>query len=131
MRYRFIDDHRTLWPIGAQCDVLDVSRSGYYAWRNRPPSAQSQRREELTDRLRAVHAMQHQDVYGAPRVQRELVAQGHPCDRKTVARCIQAAGIQAKTVKKFRVSTTDSNRAHPVAENIADRNFSPSEKNQT
>lgn len=131
MRYRFIDDHRTLWPIAVQCDVLVVSRSGYYAWRKRPASGRARRRDELTDRIRAVHAMQHQDVYGAPRIQRELVAQGHPCDRKTVARCMKAAGIQAKTVKKFRVSTTDSNHAHPVAENIVDRNFSPSKKNQT
>jgi transposase InsO family protein len=131
MRYRFIDDHRTLWPIAVQCDVLEVSRSGYYAWRKRPASGRARRRDELTDRIRAVHAMQHQDVYGAPRIQRELVAQGHPCDRKTVARCMKAAGIQAKTVKKFRVRTTDSNHAHPVAENIVDRNFSPSKKNQT
>jgi transposase InsO family protein len=131
MRYRFIDDHRTLWPIAVQCDVLEVSRSGYYAWRKRPASGRTRRRDELTDRIRAVHAKQHQDVYGAPRIQRELVAQGHPYDRKTVARCMKAAGIQAKTVKKFRVSTTDSNHAHPVAENIVDRNFSPSKKNQT
>jgi transposase InsO family protein len=131
MRYQFIEEHRTDWPVSVQCDVLEVARSGYYAWRKRPASAHSQRRAELTDHIRAVHAVHHQDAYGAPRIQQELVAQGHACNRKTVAKCMKQAGIQAKTVKKFRVSTTDSKHAHPVAENIVARNFTPSEKNQT
>jgi putative transposase len=131
MRYRFIEDHRGVWPVAIQCDVLEVARSGYYAWRKRPPSARALRRAELTDRIRAIHAQPHQDVYGAPRVHQELAAQGHACDRKTVAKCMRQAGIRAKTAKQFRVSTTDSNHPHPVAENVVDRNFSPTKKNQT
>lgn len=131
MRYRFIDDHRTVWPIAVQCDVLEVARSGYYAWRKRPPSSQAQRRAELTDRIQEIHARKDHDAYGAPRIHRELLAQGHACNRKTVAKCMKQAGIQAKTVKKFRVTTTDSNHSQPVAQNIVDRNFNPSEKNET
>lgn len=131
MRYRFIDDHRPVWPIAVQCDVLEVARSGYYAWRKRPPSSQAQRRAELTDRIQEIHARKDHDAYGAPRIHRELIAQGHACNRKTVAKCMKQAGIQAKTVKKFRVTTTDSNHSHPVAQNIVDRNFNPSEKNET
>jgi transposase InsO family protein len=131
MRYRFVEDHRTVWPVSIQCDVLEVARSGYYAWRKRPLGDRARRREELTDRIRAVHAVKHQDAYGAPRIQKELVAQGHPCNRKTVAKCMKQAGIQAKTVKKFRVSTTDSKHAHPVAENVVNRQFSPLEKHET
>ena len=131
MRFRFIRQHHAVWPIAVQCDVLDVSRSSYYAWRKRPVSAKAQRRAALTERIRAVHAVKHQDSYGAPRVQRELAKQGHACNRKTVAKCMKAAGIQAKTVKKFRVSTTDSNHPHPIAENIVNRDFTPTQKNQT
>ena len=131
MRYRFVEDHRTVWPVSIQCDVLEVARSGYYAWRKRPLSDRARRREELTDRIRAVHAVKHQDAYGAPRIQRELLAQGHPCNRKTIAKCMKQAGIQAKTVKKFRVSTTDSKHAHPVAENVVNREFRPLEKHET
>lgn len=131
MRYQFIDHHRTVWPIAVQCAVLEVARSGYYAWRQRPPSAQAQRRVALTDRIQAIHAQQNHDVYGAPRMHQELLAQGQACNRKTVAKCMKAAGIQAKTVKKFRVITTDSNHPHPVAPNIVARNFNPSEKNET
>jgi transposase InsO family protein len=85
----------------------------------------------LTDCIQAIHAHKHQDVYGAPRIHKELVTQGHACNRKTVAKCMKAAGIQAKTVKKFRVLTTDSKHSHPVAKNLVDRNFTPAERNQT
>lgn len=131
MRYRFIDDHCGVWPIAVQCDVLDVSRSGYYAWRKRPPSAQAERRQELTERIQEIHARKNHGAYGSPRIHQELVAAGHACNRKTVAKCMKQAGIQAKTVKKFRVITTDSNHDHPVAENIVDRDFSPSRKHET
>lgn len=131
MKFAFIEEHRTVWPIGMQCHVLRVSRSGYYAWRKRPISARDQRREDLIQRIRAIHQQPHQNTYGAPRVQKELAADGHRCNRKTVAKCMKQAGIQARTVKTFRVNTTDSQHSHPVAENIVDRNFSPSQKNQT
>src|SRR5262249_53150562 len=119
------------WPVSLQCAALEVARSGYYAWRERPPSARAQRRAELTNQIRQIHARPHHDVYGAPRVHQALLAEGHVYNPKTVANCMKQAGIQAKTTKSFRVSTTDSNHSHPVAKNIVDRNFSPSAKNQT
>lgn len=131
MKYQFIEDHRRAWPLAIQCRVLGVSRSGYYAWRKRPASQASLRREELTNRIQAIHATRYHEVYGAPRLQAELEAQGFPCNRKTVAKCMKEAGIEAATVKKFRVTTTDSNHSHPVAENVVNREFAPSQKNQT
>lgn len=131
MRYAFIKDHQQQWPVAVQCQVLDVSRSGFYAWKKRPPSAQAVRRQALTERIREVHSRKHHDTFGAPRVQKLLAAEGQGVNRKTVAQCMQAAGIQAKTVKPFRVMTTDSNHSHPVAENVVDRNFSSSKKNET
>jgi len=131
MKYQFIEDHRVVWPAAIQCRVLAVSRSGYYAWRKRPVSASSQRREELTRRIQSIHATKYHDVYGSPRLQAELEAQGHRCNRKTVAKCMKEAGIKASTMKMFRVTTTDSNHPHPVAANVVDREFAPSQKNQT
>jgi transposase InsO family protein len=130
MRYAFIEDHRTTWPVAVQCDVLAVSRSGYYAWRKRPPSEAARRRAELTDEIRTAYAV-GRATYGSPRVHRELLAQGTKCDRKTVARLMKQAGIQAKTVKKFRVSTTDSNHRQPIAENVVNRDFTPTVLNRT
>ena len=67
MRYHFIDEHRRRWPIALQCEVLLVSRSGYYAWRGRGPSATEQRRLALTERIRAIHRASR-ETYGSPRV---------------------------------------------------------------
>jgi transposase InsO family protein len=114
----------------SKCDVLTVSRSGYYAWRNREPSATAQRRAVLTEQIREIHQASRRN-YGSPRVHAELLAQGHACNRKTVAKCMQQAGIRAKTAKRFRVTTTDSNHAHPVAANVVNRNFAPARKNET
>ncbi len=130
MRYAFIQKHQTQWPVAVQCDVLDVARSGYYAWRRRSPSKSAQRRAELTEQIREVHQASRQ-TYGSPRVHAELLARGHRCNRKTVARCMQQAGLQAKTHRRFRVTTTDSNHPHPIAENLVNRNFRPSRKNET
>ena len=130
MRYAFIEEHRTTWPVAVQCDVLEVSRSGYYVWRKRPPSAAAQRRAELTDEIRTAYAV-GRAAYGSPRVHRELLARGTKCNRKTVAKLMKQAGIQAKTVTKFRVSTTDSNHRQPIAANVVNRDFTPPAPNRT
>jgi transposase InsO family protein len=130
VRYAFIDEHRDHWPVAVQCGVLAVSRSGYYAWRNRAPSLTAQQRATLTERIRQVHQASRA-TYGAPRVHAELVANGEACNRKTVAKCMKSAGIMAKSHRRFRVTTTDSNHTHPIAENLVNRNFTPSQKNET
>jgi len=130
MRYQFIEHHRKVWPIGIQCKALQVSRSGYYAWRKLEPSQRYLRQRLLTEMIRDIHSTNHQDNYGAPRVHQELLAQGHHCNRKTVAKYMKSAGIRAATMKKFRVCTTDSRHNHPVAENVVNRDFQPERKNQ-
>ena len=65
MKYRFIEDHRNEWPIAVQCDVLAVSRSGYYSWRTRPPSAAAGRRTALTEKIRVAHQASR-STYGSP-----------------------------------------------------------------
>lgn len=109
------------------CRVLGVSRSGYYAWRVRKPSAAEVRREELTEEVQEIHA-QVKGRYGSPRIHAELVARGHECCVNLVAKLMRQAGIAAKTKRKFR-QTTDSNHSMPVAENVLDRQFDPEEPN--
>jgi putative transposase len=109
------------------CRALGVSRSGYYAWRSRTPSAAEVRREELTTQVQEIHA-QVKGRYGSPRIHAELVANGHACSVNFVAQVMREAGIAAKTKRKFR-QTTDSNHSMPVAENVLDRQFDPEEPN--
>ena len=78
--------------VATMARVLDVSTSGYYAWRQRPPSARSQADAELTARVQEIHAGSR-GTYGAPRIHAELVACGTAVSRKRVARVMRAARI--------------------------------------
>jgi putative transposase len=129
MTYRFIDLHKDQWPVRLLCDTLEVSPAGYYAWRQRPPGAQEQQQDTLLVEIRAIHA-EVKGRYGSPRIYKELVARGHACCVNTVAKLMRDNDIRAKTARKFRVRTTDSNHDLPVADNLLDRQFNPSEANE-
>jgi transposase InsO family protein len=126
--FRFIEDHRHLWPVRLLCEALEVSPAGYYAWRGRPASAREERRDALRAEIEAIHE-QVKQRYGSPRVHAELQARGHGCCVNTVARLMRQAGIRAKTARKFR-HTTDSNHSRPVADNVLDRDFDPAAPNE-
>ncbi len=128
MTFRFIDANRHLWPVRLLCATLEVSAAGYYAWRDRPTSPRQQRRHTLLVAIEAIHE-QVKGRYGSPRVHAELRARGHGCCVNTVARVMRQAGIQAKTVRKFR-HTTDSNHSLPVADNVLERQFDPACPNE-
>ena len=70
------------------CDTLQVSRSGFYAWRDRPASARLQRRQELLERIRRVHA-DSRGIYGSPRIHAELADQNVRACVNTVARLMK------------------------------------------
>jgi putative transposase len=105
------------------CQVLQVSRSGYYAWQRRPVSAQETRRAELISEMESIHADREMHAYGSPRMHQELLKRGYAVCENTVARLMSSSGIASSTSKKFRVVTTDSNHSFPVADNILDRDF--------
>ena len=122
MRFDFIEQHREEWPITLMCQVLDVSRSGFYAWRQRPESESAQRRSELVEQMKSVHSDFDMKNYGSPRMHEELVSRGHDVCENTVAKLMRDHGMRAARSRKFRV-TTDSRHSLPVAENILDREF--------
>ena len=105
------------------CGVLQVSRSGYYAWKIRPVSIQATERTELVSAIHVIHADREMHAYGSPRIYRELLKRGYEVCENTVAKLMNREGIASSTVKKFRVTTTDSRHSQPVAENILDRDF--------
>jgi putative transposase len=127
VRFAFVKGNRGSYPAGypvaVLCEVLQVSRSGYYAWLKRRPSARAVRREELAERVRAVHG-DSRGTYGSPRVAAELKRQGVKACENTVAKVMKEHQIRSKVVRKFRVRTTDSAHAHPVAKNLLERDFS-------
>jgi len=111
------------------CRVLHVSRSGYYVWRKGPVSRRAQRRESLLREIRSIHQERNKDVYGSPRIHRELKERAVLCCENTVAKVMKAAGIRSKTAKKFK-ATTDSKHGRPVAANVLDQQFEASRVNE-
>lgn len=122
MKFEFVQDHRRRWPVGTMCRVLKVSRSGFYRWQGRKPSARQIRREELLERIRIAHR-QNQELYGSPRIHRVLLIGGQVVSRNTVAKLMRQAKIRAKTRRKFVPRTTDSRHHQPVAANLLARDF--------
>ncbi len=128
MRFAFIDVEKASYPMRILCRVLRVSRSGYYAWRARKPSAHDLEDERLRPKI--VEAFETgRGTYGSPRVRDELVDRGFEIGRKRVARLMREMGLQGVTPRRFRV-TTDSDHDHPIAENVLARDFAASGPNE-
>lgn len=121
MSYGFIRDHVAVFPISIMCEVLEVSRSGYYGWASRPESARAAADRAIAAEIRAAHS-NSRGRYGSPRVHAELRAHGRRVARKRVARLMRAMGLSARRKRRFR-RTTDSAHAFPVAPNLLDRDF--------
>ena len=122
MRYAWIDTQRDGYPLKRLCRVLQVSRSGYYAWRRRQPSATAQRRQAIAQAARQSHSNSH-GAYGYRRIHRDLVEDHEiPCCPETVRRVMSDLGLWGKPQRRF-VKTTDSNHDEPVAGNLLQRDF--------
>jgi putative transposase len=122
VRYAVITRHRDEFTVRLMCRVLDVSPSGYYASLKRPPSWHALIDEVLMAHVRIIHE-ESGETYGAPRVHRELQAEGLPVSPKRVARLMREDGLVARPCKRSRVATTDSNHDHPIAPNMLNREF--------
>jgi putative transposase len=99
------------------CETLDISRGGYYAWQSRPASARATEDQALLSRIRVIHEKSKQ-TYGSPRMAAELRAEGLLCNEKRIARIMRENQIASEAVRKFKVSTTDSNHDLPIADRI-------------
>ena len=128
MIFRFMQQHKTEFSISVMCEVLSVSRSGYYAWLKNPESKRKQSNNKLREKIRTIHR-DSGEAYGSPRVYQALKEQGETCSENRVARLMREDGLRAKTTRRFK-ATTNSEHNLPVAPNLLDRNFSPEAPNQ-
>jgi transposase InsO family protein len=111
------------------CRVLDVSRSGFYAWLVRVESKRARDDRRLTALIRGIFE-ESRRTYGVPRVHQTLLQRGERCGHNRVARLMRAEGLRSKTKQRFRVKTTDSKHDHPIAPDRVARDFRASEPNQ-
>jgi transposase InsO family protein len=128
MRFRFIEKHRDELPVKLMCKVLDVSTSGYYAWRGRPPSKREMANRALTAKIQE-EFKKSGETYGSPRIYQVMRKLGLMCSQNRVARLMSAADLKAKQTRRYR-STTKRNKADRAAPNILQRDFSAEAPNK-
>ena len=105
-----------MYRVKSMCRVLRVSRSGYYAWRKRRPSARQEANEHLLGHIREAHT-RSRSIYGSPRITAELKEQDIRCGKNRVARIMRENDIRGKVMKRYRL-TTDSRHRYPTAPNL-------------
>jgi putative transposase len=127
VRFSFIATEKACYPVALMCRVLQVSRSGYYAWRKRPAAERMRQDQRLTLEVAALHA-QSRGRYGSPRVHAELHQRGQRIGRKRVARLMRTAGLHARERRRFRC-TTDSKHGMAIKGNLLARRFAMSAPN--
>ena len=128
MRYAFIERHRMVWPVAAQCRALNVSASVYHQYRSRQTrdTASAQPGRRLCDMALLAHIKavfnEMKGAYGWPRIWRELLARGVRAGKERVRKLMKVHGLQARGKRKFKATTNSSHRL-PVSPNLLERDF--------
>ena len=130
MKYAWIDKHRDTYAMTMMCELLSVSRSGLNAARGRGPSKRACDDKQLIEQIRAGQR-KHRGRYGRRRMTPEISqARGRAVNEKRIGRLMRDHGLQSHKRRRFRVVTTDSKHAHPVAPNVLERDFQALAPNQ-
>jgi transposase InsO family protein len=132
VRYLFIQEYKQEYkeefPTSALCRVMEVTPSGFYAWRNAPPSKRQEQDALLLAQIQDIHQASRQS-YGSPRIYQELREQGVVCGRHRVARLMRVHQIWARQKRRYQV-TTQSKHDLAVSENVLERQFTAQAPNR-
>ena len=128
MKFAWIQTEKATYPLAKLCRWLDVTQSGFYAWRARPASTHTRDDRRLKVLVRASFAASKQR-YGSARVHEDLLEQDEHVSRKRVVRLMQEDGLKARLRKRYKC-TTMSDHDQPVAANLLDRHFVAAAPNQ-
>jgi transposase InsO family protein len=129
VRFTLVDQAKEAFPVHRLCDVLAVSQSGYFAWKNRPASERQHQDMVLLAHVRSSFTLSN-GTYGSPRMTRELRDNGLVVGRRRTARLMRENHLVARQKRRFK-RTTDSEHQWPVAPNLLEQDFSatrPDEK---
>ncbi len=129
MKFEFVAKHRGAWPVTWICEVLDVSPSGFYSWRSRPPSDRRLYDEELIRDIRRSFG-DSGDTYGVRRIWPDLKDWGHAVGRERVARLVRSLKLVAQSKRRKRPVDQGERLESAIAPNTLDREFAASAPNQ-
>lgn len=127
MKYEFIAQNRPQFHLAAMCRVLHVSRSGFYEWKIRSPSARAISNQELLEQIHHVHEQSRQ-AYGAFKTWKELKRVGIACGKHRVARLRREANIEAQRMRRFRITVEHQHTPQAAPDRIM-RNFHATQPN--
>ena len=116
------------YRVAKLCMILEVSRTGYYAWDKRPKSTRDKENEAIMKQIKEIHK-KHRQTYGSRKITAVIRRSGNLVNHKRVERLIKEAGIRSKVARKYK-ATTNSKHSLPVAENILNREFYADRPNQ-
>lgn len=117
MKYQFMQDNTERYKVKSMCEVLRVSRSGYYAWKTRPPSPRQKENELLLGRIRQIYT-ESRRLYGSPRIRAVLKEEGCRCGKNRIARIMRDSCIRAEVKRRRFRRTTDSKHHYALAANL-------------
>ncbi|WP_409974354.1 IS3 family transposase [Bacillus sp. Bva_UNVM-123] len=121
-------DNRSRYRVEKMCNVLGVSKSGYFKWINRPKSNRQTQHEQLYQEILQTH-LEVKQRYGSVKIAKALNKRGVKVSERTVSRIMTKNQWKSCTVKKYK-ATTNSKHQHPVSENVLNRQFKASKPNQ-
>jgi putative transposase len=122
MMFGFVAKHRGIWPVAFLCEALGVSRSGFYAWLMRRPSARSRRHKMLSAKIRS--SFQESDrTYGARRVWHDLLAAGIECGLHAIERLMRRGGLRARPRRRRLPIDQGDRPTAALSANVLDRSF--------
>ena len=119
MKYAFIRAQRRYHAVTLLCRVLEVSRSAYYDWIDRPPSRRQVEDDRLVEKIKTSH-QNSKATYGARRIRDDLMEDDEIVSRERTSRLMKREGLKSKHTKKFKI-TTDSNHKLPITPNLLQR----------
>jgi putative transposase len=128
MRFRLIDQAKKEFPVHRLCNVLGVSQSGYFAWKDRPASRRQREDVVLLAHVRSAFSLSN-GTYGSPRMTQELQDDGFAVGRRRTARLMRENDLHARQKRRFK-RTTDSHHSWPIAPNIIDQDFAASKPDE-
>jgi putative transposase len=123
MRYQYIREHREEFSVKRMCQLLDVTRSGYYAWQSEHAGPRELENRVLVEQIRVEYKISRQ-TYGSPRIWASLVRQGVSCGRHRIARLMRREGIRPPKRHKRHPVTTQREPGVIPAPNRLNQDFS-------
>lgn len=121
MKYVFIAQHKKTWPVDLMCQLLGVTRSGYYGYQQRGGNVADPYHLEMLEAVENI-AEATEDSYGSRRMKKALNVLSYPVSRNKARKLMNEAGVKVKCRKKYKV-TTNSNHKQPVFDNVLNRQF--------